>query len=70
MICGMCEQQFKSDEALERHLEACGENVSLSGAQGSPPLRSIEKHRFLLAYGREAYENRYGVAESAIREEK
>ncbi len=70
MICGMCEQRFTSEEALERHLEDCGENVSLSGAQEAQPLQSIERHRFLAAYGREAYEQRYGMAESPIREKK
>ncbi len=70
MICGMCEQKFTSEEALERHLEACGENVSVSGAQESQPLQAIERHRYLAAYGREAYEHRYGMAESAVREKE
>ncbi len=60
MICGMCEKQFESDQAMSEHLEVCRENITVSGRRDSPPMRAIGRWAELLRFGRDAYDKRYG----------
>jgi len=60
MICGMCEKEFESEEVMNAHLELCRENITVSGRRDSPPMRAIARWTYLLRFGRDAYDKRYG----------